>query len=179
MSYRWIFTLLAAIALLAAGCTDDLKDPDKEIKYEGPLRETENVLTLYSDSAKILIKLQAKVQQDFENGDAVFPEGIYVEFYDKQGAVSSTLRSNYAKQERNKDLFLVRGNVVLDNIAKKEKLETEELYWNKAKDRLYSDKFVKVTTPERMLTGTGLETNQNFFPYKVLNVTGIFDLEKE
>lgn len=179
MRYRWIFTLVAAFALLGAGCADDLKDPDKEIKYDGPLRETENVLTLYSDSAKILIKLQAKVQQDFENGDAVFPEGIYVEFYDKQGAISSTLRSNYAKQERNKDLFLVRGNVVLDNIAKKEKLETEELFWDKGKDRLYTDKFVKVTTPERMLTGTGLETNQNFFPYKVLNVTGIFDLGKE
>lgn len=177
MQNGWLFVLVAAMALFSSGCTDDLRDPDKEIKYTGPLRETANVLTLYSDSAKVLIKLTAPVQQDFENGDAIFPEGIYVEFYEKDGSVSSTLRSNYAKQERNKDLFLVRGDVVLNNILKKEKLETEELFWDKGKDRIFTDKFVKVTTPERLLTGTGLETNQNFFPYKVLNVTGIFDLE--
>lgn len=167
------------ILLLGAGCKDDLKDPDKEFKFDGPLRETENVLTLYSDSARVLIKLEAPVQQDFESGDAVFPDGIYVEFYEKDGSLSSTLRSNYAKQERNKDFFTVRGNVILENIVKKEKLETEELFWDKNKDRIFTDKFVKVTTPERLLTGTGLETNQNFFPYTVLKVTGRFDLKEE
>lgn len=170
--------LIALLALLAVGCGKDLKDPDKEKKHIGPFRETYNVLTLYSDSAKVLIKLQAPLQEDFENGDMIFPDGIGVEFYEQGSIVTSTLRANYGKQERNKDLYLVRGNVVVHNIKKQEKLETEELYWNKAKAQIYTDKFVKITTPEEILMGHGLQANQDFSNYKIKKVTGVFSLKE-
>jgi LPS export ABC transporter protein LptC len=177
MRNAWLFVLVVAVSIFGYGCSDDLKDPDKEIKYTGPLIENANITTLYSDSAKILIRLRAPVQQEFENGDGVFPKGLYVEFFREDGQITSTLKANYGKQERNKDLFLVKGNVVLENLEKQEKLETEELYWDKNKDRIYTDKFVKITTPERVLMGKGLETNQSFWPYKILNPTGIIELD--
>ncbi|WP_018476410.1 LPS export ABC transporter periplasmic protein LptC [Pontibacter roseus] len=174
----FFFLLIAAVGFLATGCGRDLKDPDKEEKHIGPFRQTENVLTLYSDSAKVLIKLQAPVQEDYENGDMVFPKGINVEFYEQGGAVTSTLRANYGKQERNKDIYLVRGNVVVHNLVKQEKLETEELYWNKNKAQIYTDKFVKITTPEEILMGHGLQANQDFSNYKIRKVTGVFSLQE-
>lgn len=170
--------LITLLALLVLGCGKDLKDPDQEKKHIGPFRETANVLTLYSDSAKVLIRLQAPLQEDYENGDMVFPDGIDVEFYEEGEVVTSTLRANYGKQERNKDLYLVRGNVIVENLQKKEKLETEELYWNKGKAQIYTDKFVKITTPEEILMGHGLQANQDFSNYKIKKVTGVFSLKE-
>lgn len=176
---KYIFSaLIALLATLAVGCGKDLKDPDQEMKHIGPFRETANVLTLFSDSAKVRVKLQAPLQEDYENGDMVFPDGINVEFYEQGGEVTSTLRADYGKQERNKDLYLVRGNVVVHNLQKQEKLETEELYWNKAKAQIYTDKFVKITTPEEIVMGHGLQANQDFSNYKIKKVTGVFSLQE-
>ncbi len=173
------YVLMPLISLLAlSGCGKDLKDPDKEIKYTGPFRETANVLTLYSDSAKVIIRLQAPMQEDYENGDVIFPDGIDVEFLEEGEVVTSTLLANYGKQERNRDLYLVRGNVVVENLQKQEKLETEELYWNKAKAQIYTDKFVKITTPEEILMGHGLQANQDFSNYRIKKVTGVFSLKE-
>lgn len=179
MRNAWVIGLIAIVASLSFGCGDDLQDPDKEQKYTGPLIENHDVVTLYSDSAKLLVKLQAPVQQEFENGDGVFPKGLYVEFYEKPGQMTSTLKANYAKQDRNKDIYHAKGNVVVNNLEKKEKLETEELFWDKNKAEIYTDKFVKVTTAEEVLMGQGLRANQDFSRYRILKPTGIIDLKEE
>jgi len=169
---------MAVVTIMGFGCKKELKDPDKEQKYTGPTMENHDVITLYSDSAKLLIKLQAPLQQEFENGDRVFKDGLYVEFFEKEGQeVTSTLKSNYGKQDRN-NLFLARGNVVVNNLEKKEKLETEELYWDKRKAKIYTDKFVRITTPEQIIMGNGLQSNQDFSNYRIRDVTGIIDLEE-
>ncbi|MCC9165327.1 LPS export ABC transporter periplasmic protein LptC [Pontibacter harenae] len=180
MRKAWVPVLLTILAVVGFGCNKDLKDPDSELKYSGPLIENKNVTTLYSDSAKVLVKLEAPVQQEFDDGNSVYPDGLYVEFYEqKPGEISSTLRANYGKQERNKSLYLARGNVVVENIIKKEKLETEELYWDQRKGDIYTDKFVKITTPERILMGNGLKAKQDFSDYVILNPTGTFDLKQQ
>lgn len=179
MRNAWIIGVLTIIASMAFSCTDELQDPDKEVKYTGPLIENKDVVTLYSDSAKLLVKLQAPLQQEFDNGDGIFPKGLYVEFYEKPGQMTSTLKANYAKQDRNKDLYLAKGNVVVDNLQKQEKLETEELYWDKRKQEIYTDKFVKITTAEEIITGKGLRANQDFSRYSITKVTGTFSLKEE
>ncbi|GAA4423431.1 hypothetical protein GCM10023188_02220 [Pontibacter saemangeumensis] len=173
-----IATLMALISIIGFGCKEDLKDPDKEQKYTGPTMENHDVVTLYSDSAKLLVKLQAPLQQEFESGDGVFPEGLFVEFYEQEGQVTSTLKANYGKQDRNKNLFQAKGNVVVQNLVKKEKLETEELFWDKRKARIYTDKFVRITTPEQIIMGNGLQAKQDFSSYRIRDVTGIIDLEE-
>ncbi len=178
MRKAWIYGILLLIVSMAISCSGELQDPDKEKKYTGPLIENKEVTTLYSDSAKLLIKLKAPVQQEFENGDGVFPKGLYVEFYEKPGQMTSTLKANYAKQDRNKDLYLAKGNVVVNNIQKQEKLETEELFWNKNKEEIYTDKFVKITTAEEVITGKGLRANQDFSRYSITKVTGTFSLKE-
>lgn len=178
MRSAWIALLLMGISLIGVGCKDDLKDPDKEEKYTGPTIENRDVITLYSDSAKLLIKLQAPLQQEFETGDGVFPDGLFVEFFEEGKQVTSTLKANYGKQDRNKSLFLARGNVIVENLAKKEKLETEELFWDKRRAKIYTDKFVRITTPEQIIMGNGLRANQDFSNYRISDVTGIIELEE-
>lgn len=168
---------MAVIVIMGFGCKKELKDPDKEQKYTGPTMENHDVVTLYSDSAKLLIKLQAPLQQEFENADRVFPDGLFVEFYEEEGQVTSTLKANYGKQDRN-NMFEAQGNVVVQNLVKKEKLETEQLFWDKRRAKIHTDKFVRITTPEQIIMGNGLQANQDFSSYVIRDITGIIDLQE-
>ncbi|RAU84224.1 LPS export ABC transporter periplasmic protein LptC [Pontibacter arcticus] len=163
---------------MVLGCNDNLKDPAKEEAYTGPIIENKDALTLFSDSARLQIKLTAPVQQEFENGDGVFPDGLYLEFYGEPGQLTTTIKANYGKQDRNKDVYMVRGNVIVSNIQKKETLKTEELFWDKSKAQIYTDKFVTVVTPEEVITGEGLRAKQDFSEYSLKRVTGNFSIKE-
>ncbi|GAB3825434.1 hypothetical protein GCM10028895_35040 [Pontibacter rugosus] len=88
MRNGWLAALMLVFLIIGSGCERELKDPDKEVKYDGPTMENHDVTTLYSDSAKLVTKIQAPVQQEFETGDRVFPKGFYVEFFNAQGSWS-------------------------------------------------------------------------------------------
>lgn len=162
--------------LLSCGGTD--RNPDKEKKYTGPIMETANVYTLYSDSARVKIKLKSPLQQQYENGDGIYPKGLDLTFLDDKGQVTTTLRSNYGKYDKSTDSYRVRGNVVVRNLQKNETLSTEELRWDKQKRLIKTDKFVKIRTADEVLTGTGLEANQDFSRYKILKPAGIFSVKQ-
>ena len=113
------FKSLKLMLLLAVfSCGKPTKDPDKMPKYKGPIMETANVQTLYSDSARIKIKLNSPLQQQFENGDGVYPKGLNLTFLDERGTITTTLRAIYGRYDIETDSYLARGNVVLKNIAK-------------------------------------------------------------
>ena len=154
------------------------QDPDKELKYTGPVMETTNVQTFYSDSARVKIKLKAPVQQQFETGDGIYPKGLDMIFLQENGQVGSTLKSSYGKYTKETDSYLVRGNVVVHNVLRNQTLNTEELRWDKQKQQIYTDKFVKIRTEDEILTGHGLRANQDFSKYRILKPAGIFSVKE-
>ncbi len=180
MAKRGVGTLMLALALGPAlsGC-EDKKEAVPKLTYDGPLIETENVINLLSDSARLQIKLTAPLQQLFENGDEVWQKGVRVEFYGKDGSLTSTLAANYGKQDKAKNLYIMRGNVRVDNPAKQEQLRTEELFYDKAKGRIFSDStmFVTITTPYERLTGYGMSARQDLSRYTFRRVTGTFSVD--
>jgi hypothetical protein len=97
--------------------------------YTGPFRESTNVLTLYSDSAKLKFQLTAPLEQQFENGDFLYPKGILVTFYSADGSkkVVNTLTAKYAKVDKAKNLYTMRGAVQVVNLLQEQRMDTEEL----------------------------------------------------
>lgn len=159
------------------GCGNKKADLPK-LTYNGPMMETENVTQLYSDSARLQMKLTAPLQQLFENGDQLWKKGVQVGFYAKDGSLVNTLAANYGKMDKAKNLYIMRGNVRVDNQVKQEKMRTEELFFDKAKGQIYTDTatFVTVTTPAERLTGYGLTAKQDFSLYRIHRPTGVFSL---
>jgi LPS export ABC transporter protein LptC len=158
-------------------CKPSVKDIKKKVVYKGPVAETTNVSTLYSDSARLQIKLSAPLQLQYENQDGIYPKGIFMTFFDRQGKVTNTVRANYGKYDKQKDQYFIRGNVVLENAVKKETLRTEELFWEKNTRKIHTDKFVTIQTDRDILKGQGLTANQDFSDYEILKPTGIFSLK--
>lgn len=172
----WARRAGALAALLALAACAKEKDSTPTNVYDGPLMETTNVLTLYSDSAKLKLKLTAPLEQQFENGDVVYPKGMKVTFFAADGAVVNTLTAKYGKVDKGKNLYIMRGDVQVANVPNKQKMFTEELFFDKYKQKIYTkpEMFVRVVTPFEQLTGKGLTANQDFSRYQIFNPIGTF-----
>ena len=165
------------MALGLVGC-DKKTTAGPRLVYNGPFMETTNVLTLVSDSAKLKFQLTAPLEQQFENGDVIYPKGMKVTFYSADGkkTVINTLEAKYGKSDKAKNLYIMRGDVRVMNVPQEQRLNTEEMFYDKSKQLIYTDSamFVKVTTPTEYVDGYGLKANQNFSRYSMKKVTGVF-----
>lgn len=131
---------------------------------------------LYSDSAKVRVKLNYKVLKKFkeETDDLTeFPEGINVEFYNDNQNPSSWLVSKYAIRNDRQGTMKAQDSVVLYN-ADGDKLETSELLWSEKDELIYTDKFVKITQPAKRDTsyGYGFKAKQDFSEFEIGKFSG-------
>ena len=148
--------------------------------YTGPLMETTNVRTLFSDSARLKLILTAPLEQNFENGDAIYPKGMKVTFFASDGkTVMNTLTANYGKVDKGKNLYIMRGRVNVANVPNQQVMKTEELFLDRNKQLIYTEPkmAVEVATPAERLTGFGLTANQDFSRYRITKPSGIFALD--
>ena len=91
--------------------------------------------------------------------------------------VLNTLTANYGKVDKMKNLYIMRGNVRVVNEPKQQKMNTEELFFDRNRQQIYTDSamFVKVETPTETITGYGLKANQDFSRYRITRPVGFFD----
>ena len=61
---------------------------------------------------------------------------------------------------------------------KGERFNTELLFWNQATKKVYSDKFIRIQQPDRVITGHGFESNQDMTVYVIQNIEGIFYVDE-
>lgn len=135
---------------------------------------------VYSDSARVKAIVFAPEFNRYV-GTKIFTEmdkGINVKFYDGEGNVISTLTSKYAIHKTEEKIMEARKMVEVIN-EKGEKLETEYLQWNEQTGRIYTNEFVTITTSNNIITGTGLESDQEFTNYTILKPEGMFLIDKE
>lgn len=177
-------TLLPGILLFAMviGCKNDPKEINALVT-KGAQQEdkAEDVTILYSDNGHVKMKLYAK---EFVKNDVAKPpytemrRGLKVEFFDDSLNVESTLNARYARYYEKQNNILIRDSIVIVN-KKGEKLNTEELVWNQSAKKLFTEKFVKITTPTQVMYGDGLEANEDFTWYRILNPKGIVAVDKK
>lgn len=177
--------MLRAIALLPfvvlgmLGCRPDDKAPKRPFLYTGPIVETTDVLTLFSDSARMKFKLRAPLEQKYENGDVWYRKGVLLTFYSRDGRVMNTLRGNLGHFDKQKNTYHVKGHVQIVSAVRKERVDTEELFFDQNRQQIYNDTttFVRIETATEILTGKGLRANKDFSRYSLLKPVGTFTIK--
>ncbi len=139
-----------------------------------------NISISYSDSGYLKARLFAPLLERFSNErqlETEMKQGITAYFYSTDGKINSYLKSKYAIRDERGRTITARNDVhVINN--KGDTLKTEELIWDEKTDRIYSNKFVRINSPDRIILGTGIESNTDFTRFKVLNITGIISLKQ-
>jgi len=167
--------LLLIIVLLSC---EEKTAPLEIIEYDGPVQQLTDAVIMQSDSAIITGKLTTPRLLIFKNEDRELPEGFFLEFFNKNGETTATLKANYAYFENAKNMWKATGAVELNNLTKKEKLNTEELFWDPKNETINTDKFVRIESEDQILLGEGLKAAQDFSSYSLLKLTGEITLKE-
>lgn len=165
------------------GCENDPRVVKKVVnEYDGPLRTQADVAYTYTDSGKVVLHFTAPTALDYshleEEAYFEFPDGIHVIFYNDTGAIETELTANYAKRFIEEHRWEAEGDVHVKNIEQEE-LESEQLTWDEADQRISSDVAVAITTPDSKIWGKGFDADQNMEDYKIHEVYGTIFLNEE
>ena len=169
----WIIMSLATMF----ACANDMEvinkfiDPEEEPDMIGT-----NVELLYSDSARLQMKMITPLVKKYESAKNVrdeIPKGLHVWMYEKTGELSAEITANWAKRDLTTDLWEARSDVVLTNVEGR-KLETEQMFWDTKNGFVYSEKYTKITEPNgNIYSGESFSAQQDLSKYQLKNKSGI------
>ena len=146
--------LLAALLtgmLMVASCENDI-NKIKEVsakEFEKPLTQTDSVDVIYSDSAKVKLRLLTPVLIDYDDTAKnavpykVTPKGVKIIFYDSLARVAGNIVADSGIQYPRKSVMEFHKNVVATN-ADGDTFKSDELIWDQANKKIYSNKPVVV-----------------------------------
>ena len=167
-------TILFLVFIFFYSCKNNLTEVEYLLKdKKNPDISSEGVVYTYSEEGTIVLKIEASKVDNFQSTSKYieFPEGIEVTSYNSTGTKESLWRADYAIKYSESGITEAKGNIVLENF-KNEKLETDFLVWDQKKEKIYTDKFVRIIQTNDTITGQGFESNTNFSEYKILNTKG-------
>lgn len=173
------FVLGVLLLLISSISCNDRKNIIDEPLYEGPLVSMDSIYTKMSDSAKVILRMKAPKQDNFENGDREWSKGLFLEYLDDKGEVVSTFRADYVYYTSSENLYKSEGNVVVKNVEEGDELNTEELYWSPADEEFFTDRFVTIQSDDEIHTGEGLRADQDFTTYRILKPQGTIYIEDQ
>lgn len=107
-----------------------------------------------------------------------FEKGVYLEKFDSIFQVEASIKADTAYFFNKEELWKLMGNVHIQNL-KGEQFDTELLYWDQRAQRIYSDEFIRIEQPDRIITGHGFESNQQMTVYTIRKPEGIFYVDEE
>jgi LPS export ABC transporter protein LptC len=125
--------------------------------------------------AKVKGKLTAPYMLRYDLTDtpyAEFPRSLHVDFYNDSLNTESQVDALYGKYYSSLDKIFLRDSVVVKNLRKGDTLRCKELWWDQHTEKFYTDKPVRIYTPDKILYGTGMEADQNFRWYTITKLTG-------
>ena len=145
---------------------NNLKDLDADRAAE--------VTFVYSENGITKAKLYTKEFVGNENAKPPyidFNKGVKMELFNDSLKVENVVTAKTARYYNKEGNVIAKDSVIARNV-KGDKLETDELIWNRRLSRFYTDKAVKITANGQVTMGQGLEANQDFSLVRIKNQRG-------
>ena len=174
----FIIFFLSIIFSALCSCEEDGKRLTDFEDYSGPTQIIYGAVILHSDSGVVKAKVEADEILEFDNGNKDLPFGVYLEFFNSSGQITGTLKADHAVFTKEDDLWRAWDNVILNNIASGERLNTEELFWDPQNEEVFTEKFVQISTKDQVLLGEGLIADQDFSSWQITKPTGELTIEE-
>lgn len=175
--------MMAIVILILQSCSSSVKNTATldVVRDSAAVMKTYNVTTLVSDSGITRFRVNTPEWLVFDKKAKPtweFPNGIHLEQFDENLEVHSEVSAKKAIYYTELEQWILSDSVYAINVEG-EKFESEILYVHQKEDRIFTDKFVKITQEDKIITGIGMESNQRLTKYKVLKPQGIIPLDED
>lgn len=166
-----IVGIFVSTMLFSCGNTDkQIRDflADKNM----PMLTANDIYLIHTDSGKVDIKMKSPLLKDFRNRSehpyTEFPKGIRIVNVKKND--STSIIGDYAISYRKTNISEIRGNVVIYNYAKKNKLTTSQIFWDQNTHIFFTEKKFTLYTPTDTIPGRGFESDEQLENWSVKNM---------
>ena len=188
------FATVFTVAILFMSCGDNYERVGEEavkplfpqgIAHNFTLTYTETIeemSTQDSATSRVVAVLTSPLSEDFDNQRfkfKTFPEGLQVDFYDEKNK-KSVIVADYGIVYSQTNLIDLRGNVVIESHDGK-KLETDQLYFDRKSNWIFTEASFKYTNPEdgTVMDGEGMDFNKDFTFFKAHRTYGLMTIKEE
>ena len=159
--------IASAVAFIAFSCKQKLSEADKLNLSETPMQTVDSMYMLQTENGRVQMRVETEILQRFDTDTMsyeIFPKGINVFAYKDDGVLESTIQSDMARHEKNKkdnsEIWIAYGNVIVKNIVKQEIMETDTLYWDRHKQEIYTDCYIRMFSPDGFMQGFGMRSDE-------------------
>lgn len=140
---------------------------------------TKGITTLISENGAIRYRINADRWDIFDRMNPPywsFEYGVHLETLDSLMQVSSQIMADTAYYYSATEVWELRGKVHAENVDK-EQFDTDLLFWDQRKERVYSDNLITIRQETQVIYGQGFESNQDFTNYTIRRSEGIFPID--
>ena len=140
---------------------------------ELPIELIEKSRLIHTENGIIQLEINANKIERFNKDNTsklIFSEGFEVIFYDNDANYLSNLSAKDAVVDENNNIMEATNSVVLKN--KNRMLETEYLIWDEAKDLVYTEQQVIITTEKEVIYAEGFSSDPDFKDYTLKKISG-------
>ena len=166
----YLFHIIAACAaiMLYSGCSGKAESTPLDFELT-PMQVVRNMEILQTERGVTTMRMTAPTLQHFEfRKDSTdqsydyYPDGIHVDAYTSDGALETTVDADEARHitTPGQEEWKAFGNVRVVNIAKRERMESDTMYWVQDEKRIYTDCYVRISSPQGVMQGYGMESDE-------------------
>ena len=168
-----IWKILIAIATVAAVAIviyllggRRSKNTDDSDYTARPMQVVDSMFAVQTKNGIVVMRIEADRMLRFENDTStleLFPEGFSVYSYTDEGLLETIMLSDQAKHLTFKNTkgeeWQAFGNVVIQNIIKRETMETDTLYWDQRVNQIYTNCYIRMYSPDGFMQGYGMRSD--------------------
>ncbi len=164
--YTMVVATFLLVATTVVSCSNKLQNVELGDIDEIPTQVVLDMNAAQTENGMMKMRMQAKRMERYEKGQKesyeLFPEGFQVLAYNEEGLLETRIYSDEAKHTVNGDSeqWSAYGNVVVSNYVKGERIETDTLYWDRENQLIYTDCYVRLSSPDGFMQGYGLKSDE-------------------
>ena len=170
---RPVWKILIAIATAAAVAfvvylifkKDDGKAPGIDLT-QIPMQTVDDMFAVQTKNGVVVMRIEADKMLRYENDSTtmeLFPDGFAVYSYTDEGLLETIMLSDQARhitfKKTTGEEWQAFGNVSIQNIIKRETMETDTLYWDQRVHEIYTDCYIRMYSPDGFMQGYGMRSD--------------------
>ena len=157
----------AAVAFVVFSCRGKLSEAEKLDLSVTPLQRVDSMFFVQTENGRLKLRVEAGAMEKYETDTLdyeLFPEGFRLYGYAADGNLETIIVADEARHDKasrlSAEIWKAYGNVVVRNVIKQERIETDTLYWDRVAQEIYTDCYVKLFSPSGFMQGYGMRSDE-------------------
>jgi len=154
-----------AVAFVVYSCKEK-QDQDNSLENR-PVQVVDNMFVVQTENGILQMRMEADRMERYNTDTTsyeLFPIGFSTFMYQDDGKLETTIFSDQARHIKNTltgdEVWQAFGHVRVRNEIKDETMETDTLYWDRDKETIYTDCYVRMFSKDGLVQGYGMISDQ-------------------